>query len=94
MSMGSKILGSFLAGAVIAYLINALALAVYAVICTVIYLSSLRTHPNRACPRCDGGKNAALFFVYAHGQCQYCGGSGRQRRLGVRVTGIGSHRPR
>ncbi len=49
------------------------------------YLISLRLHPFRRCPACNGtGRRRGAMFTYSHRRCRRCGGGSRQERLGVR----------
>lgn len=54
------------------------------------YVLSLYLHPFIRCSHCKGtARFYGAVFRRAFRLCPVCGGSGRQERLGVRLTGIG-----
>jgi len=54
------------------------------------YLLSLVLHPYARCSTCKGSpRHYGSIFSRAFRLCSACGGSGRERRLGARILGIG-----
>jgi DnaJ-class molecular chaperone len=54
------------------------------VVFVVAWLISLRLHPFRRCPACNGtGRHNGAIFGYSHRRCRRCAGGGRQHRQGV-----------
>jgi DnaJ-class molecular chaperone len=52
------------------------------------YLVSLKIHPLRRCPRCEGsGEHGGSVWSGSLGSCSRCKGSGRLPRLGTRIFG-------
>lgn len=51
------------------------------------YYLSLRIHPTIRCKRCDSGSRHydLVYSERARHACPRCGGTGRQKRLGVRL---------
>lgn len=59
------------------WLLLILAAAVYG----VGYAISIRIHPYKNCPRCDGsGRHRGTLFSHAYRACDRCGGKGREYR--------------
>ena len=66
-----------------------LALFVAAVIVAGYALSCL-LHPYSACPKCKGsGKHRGTIWTGSFRPCHVCSGSGRRRRIGAIVLGVG-----
>ncbi|HEX9543371.1 MAG TPA: hypothetical protein VGA04_35080 [Streptosporangiaceae bacterium] len=62
------------------------------VLFVVGYLVSLRLHPFRKCPACNGtGRHFGGFYTNSQRRCSRCGGGSRQERLGTRL-GLGGNR--
>lgn len=57
------------------------------VVAALGYYLSLRVHPTTRCKRCDSSNRHydLLYSERRRGSCPDCGGTGRQKRLGVRI---------
>jgi hypothetical protein len=54
----------------------------------VTYLMSLCLYPRTRCRRCARGRHERTARPYLFRDCPVCSGTGRKRRLGVRLLGI------
>jgi DnaJ-class molecular chaperone len=67
-------------------------LLVLAAVVAAGYVLSLALHPLTHCRRCDGTpRQYGAVSTHAFRLCSSCGGSGRERRLGARMLGIGDN---